>query len=183
MRNGLTQQPRIDDNLRWTTGRFEKRPPVKCFYGLTARLTGAWWTEWVEIPQCLDVTDNAPAEVHHDLGDNDDDRERGVSPSSEEDDEDEQLRDVSADAPAKVAGASTSPPADVLEHSDMCDDEGPQFVADSARAKAQSMIEYLSLEEMTVSPPATDPTKAVFSDVMRRGSRNSERDETTVFTP
>ncbi|KAA8914062.1 hypothetical protein FN846DRAFT_902352 [Sphaerosporella brunnea] len=215
IRYGLTQQPRFDDNLRWTTGRFEKLPPGKRFSGIIARVTVPWSTEWVEIPQFLDVTAKAPAEVQNDLEDDDDDLEGSVTSSSDEDDEDEQPLDVSTEAPAEVADDreedddelarpialslmqddedkqpldesteapaevandleevdddlaraialslmeegedeellddSTKASAEVLEDSDMYDDEDPQFVADLARAKAQSMVEYLSLEEI-----------------------------------
>ncbi|KAA8912650.1 hypothetical protein FN846DRAFT_903409 [Sphaerosporella brunnea] len=214
IRYGLIQQPRFDDNLRWTTGRFEKLPPGKRFSGIIARLTVPWSTEWVEIPQFLDVTAKAPAEVQNDLEDDDDDLEGSATSSSDEDGEDEQLLDESTEAPAEVAhdleegdelaraialslmqddedkqpldesteapaevandleeadddlaraialslmgdgedeellDDSTKASAEVLEDSDMYDDEDPQFVADLAKAKAQSMVEYLSLEEI-----------------------------------
>ncbi|KAA8898461.1 hypothetical protein FN846DRAFT_892797 [Sphaerosporella brunnea] len=98
IRYGLTQQPRFDDNLCWTTGRFGKLTPGKRFSGLLARLTVPWSTEWVQIPELLNVTAKAPAEV--------------------------------------------------LKDSELYDDEDPHFVADLARAKAQSVIEYLILGEI-----------------------------------
>ncbi|KAA8907599.1 hypothetical protein FN846DRAFT_889778 [Sphaerosporella brunnea] len=177
IRYGLTQQPSFNDNLRWTTGRFEKLPQGRRFSGLT-RLTVPWSTEWVDMPKVLDVTAKASAKVHDDLEDDNVNHERSVSPSLYEEDEDEQFLDESTEPPAEVANDldesddelaraialslkedgedeellhdSAEAATEVLKDSDMYDDEDTQFVADLARAKAQSMIDYLSLEEIMV---------------------------------
>ncbi|KAA8893499.1 hypothetical protein FN846DRAFT_522550 [Sphaerosporella brunnea] len=245
IRYGLIQQPRFDDNLRWTTGRFEKLPPGKRFSGLIARLTVPWSTEWVEIPQFLDVTAKAPAEVENDLEDDDDDHERTVSPSLKEDDEDEQLLDDSTEAPAEVLEEaddelaraialsleedsedeqllddSTEAPAEVLEEADeelaraialslqedsedeelldvsteasakveddledssMYDDEDPQFLADMAKARALSMIEYQGLDEIMAEEEAAAGLIPEYDDSLDEFELNG--DFTTDYRP